>query len=408
MRKIITFLGVIRNPDNAGKYQYELNGIIHEGTVFAEALRQFAEFDEMLVFTTEEARQSSWRFLEALNDPRIIPVEIPIGQSETEIWDIFTKVVSRVDVNDIVIFDITQGLRSVPFLIFLFAAFLKSARNATIEAVYYGAFELGNAQEKRPAPILDLSSFVNMLDWLTASNQFTQTGDGTHLAHLLDTSGTADETFRALMDVSQAALLTHPSTLMKKVKVLNEALTNDAENIPLPFTVLRDNVANAFLPFGGDPDDSLSFLHAEYEMLLWYENSNQIMQLVTLAREYLIDMVCVYCGMKIDNQIDTRDSIRRGVLGISRLGRKEKTGLVFSFDGLNDIGKVFYPKLTPLMIEKIKNIENNLTPVRNAIDHAEHQKGGIALYRAIQKVRGIIMPEIKTLTDLMFHSYKDS
>jgi hypothetical protein len=58
MRKIITFLG--RYPKDT---QYEFNGQVYSGRVFAEALRQFVTYDEMLVFATEEARADAWPVL---------------------------------------------------------------------------------------------------------------------------------------------------------------------------------------------------------------------------------------------------------------------------------------------------------------------------------------------------------
>ena len=69
--------------------------------------------------------------------------------------------------------------------VFLFAAYLKAAKNVTIDAIYYGALELGNSETGIPAPVIDLSEFVSMIDWLTATDQFIKTGNGKSLANLL-------------------------------------------------------------------------------------------------------------------------------------------------------------------------------------------------------------------------------
>ena len=90
MKKVITFLGTKRQAT-----QYSLGNQIYTGDVFAQALRQFLEFDQMLVFVTARARSEVYPVLEALGDDRIIPVDIPIGENADEMWDIFEKLTSK-------------------------------------------------------------------------------------------------------------------------------------------------------------------------------------------------------------------------------------------------------------------------------------------------------------------------
>ena len=179
MKKVITFLGTKRQAT-----QYSLGNQIYTGDVFAQALRQFLEFDQMLVFVTESARREVYPVLEALKDERIKPVDIPIGETPDEIWDIFEKLTCQIDEKDEVSFDITHGLRSIPFLVFLAAAFLKSAKQVSIKRIYYGAFELrkGSQENPGPAPIIDLSELITLLDWLNASEQFMKFGNASQLA----------------------------------------------------------------------------------------------------------------------------------------------------------------------------------------------------------------------------------
>ena len=178
---IITFLG----DRGARQTTYIHNQKEYVGGVFAEALRQFCEYNTMLVCVTERARENTWPVLEALGDSRIKPIDIPTGRSTEEMWQTFKIIAEQVNENDHVIFDITHGLRSLPFLVFLFAAYLKAAKNVTIDAIYYGALELGNSKTGIPAPVIDLSEFVSMIDWLTATDQFIKTGNGKSLANLL-------------------------------------------------------------------------------------------------------------------------------------------------------------------------------------------------------------------------------
>ena len=179
--KIITFLGDRGAMQTT--YSYKENSYI--GGVFAEALRQFCKYDTMLVCVTEKAKINTWPVLEALQDPRIQAIDILTGRTTEEMWKNFQTITEYVHEGDSVIFDITHGLRSLPFLVFLFAAYLKAAKNVTIAAIYYGAFELGDSKNNVPAPVIDLSEFVSMIDWITATNQFVKIGDGRELAKLL-------------------------------------------------------------------------------------------------------------------------------------------------------------------------------------------------------------------------------
>lgn len=58
MRKIITFLGTASARPTIYSYQ----GTNYSGNVFAEALRQFSDYDVMLVCVTKAAAQKNGRF----------------------------------------------------------------------------------------------------------------------------------------------------------------------------------------------------------------------------------------------------------------------------------------------------------------------------------------------------------
>lgn len=184
MRKVITFLGT-----SARETTYSYGGVTYRGRVFGEALCQFLDFDQMLVFVTEEASQTTWPILERRRDPRIERVPISLGGGESHLWDLFDRLTEVVDTEDRVVFDITHSFRFMPFLVLLAAAYLREARKVCIDAIYYGAYEMGNEEEGKPAPVLDLSPFVSLLDWVTASNQFVRTGNAHYLAELLGEQG---------------------------------------------------------------------------------------------------------------------------------------------------------------------------------------------------------------------------
>jgi len=325
MHKIITFLGTHipfdREKNEKVITSYLHNGKTYDGYVFPQALRQFADFDKMLVFVTKEAKNSTWTVLEALEDPRIKPIDIPIGETTAEMWGIFDQIIEQVDEGDSVIFDITHGLRSIPFLMFLFAAFLKFSRSVTIESVYYGALELGNQKKGVPAPVFDLSEFVNMLDWLTAADRFVETGDGQLLSKLLKDEmppgvqmgndykireigkhleNSADD----IDNISKALLMTRPIETMISGAKITATLQTTAETLEdeaRPFAVLGNKIERTYSRFGFEdplnPQKIKKHLLVSKELINWYLNHQQASSACLLMREWMISAVMAILGL---------------------------------------------------------------------------------------------------------------
>lgn len=385
MRTIITFLG--KRPTLTS---YSFQGKVIEGEVFAKALQRLVEFDRMLVFSTPEAHTTTWPVLAELGDPRIQEIPITIGAEREENWQLFDKVIELIGEKETVIFDITHGLRSIPFLAFLFAAYLKTAKQVTIEAIYYGAFELGDPKKGLPAPVLDLSEYVAMLDWITATDQFISTGNANRLADLLEHGGKAKKaSSRAaekLQVVSQAAFLCQPLTLMEQSAGLGKALDQAAADFSVtarPFNLLSARMVEAFSAFSASGDvKTLDTLRAEFNMIRWYQQHGQLIQTLTLSREWLIDAVTVRLGQPLDYSRTPRGIMERAVSGLGLVGRQiyfsdiqEKRE--FTPSDLNAYGRDIYNQWPEQ--ESIGRIWNALSEVRNQLDHAEHQSSRMRL-----------------------------
>ncbi|MEI2583903.1 TIGR02221 family CRISPR-associated protein [Scytonema sp. PRP1] len=317
MRKIITFLG----DRGALQTTYIYKDNLYIGGVFAEALRQFCEYDMMLVCVTEKAKETTWSVLEQLGDSRIKPIDIPTGRTTDEMWQTFRVITENVDEGDSVVFDMTHGLRSLPFLVFLFAAYLKAAKNVTIKAIYYGALELGNSRNGVPAPVIDLSEFVEMLDWLTATNSFVEIGDGQALASLLQKAVPSKEELsnnpstrpvrkqlenaaKAIETISLALSITRPIETMKSATQLEETLTQATpsfEQRAKPFVLLVERVVKEYGQFAlENPSDEAALadnLRLQLQMIEWYIDRDKVVQAVTLAREWLVSVLVLQFGL---------------------------------------------------------------------------------------------------------------
>jgi len=402
MRKVITFLG--KYPKET---QYKFDGNLYGGRVFAEAMRQFVSFDEMLVFVTEEARTDALPVLAELNDARIRDVPIPRGESDAEMWKIFEIITNQVNEGETVIFDITHGLRSLPFLVFLFAAYLRSAKRVNIEAIYYGAFELGDNKINKPAPVIDLSPFSKMFDWLTATDQFIQTGDARRLAQMLGADASKKAAVRAsqkLSQVSLAAFLCQPFTLMREAQTLGAALDQAQPELAeqtLPFDVMREQITQTFGAFGADwKQDSAEGLRAQFRMIEWYYHNNQLIQAMTLAREWLISAVTLRLGQPINLGQEPRKEMEWAVSGLVRVDKMKTTDKETGERRLTRVSDLtqFAQTIYTNWVERDELIElwNLLSTPRNALDHAEHQADKMSLEK-ITRNADKMMPRLRAL-----------
>ncbi len=412
---IITFLG----DRGALKTIYTHNGKEYIGGVFAEALRQFCEYDKMLVCVTERARENTWPVLEALGDLRIKPIDIPTGRSTEEMWQTFKIIAEQVNENDHVIFDITHGLRSLPFLIFLFAAYLKAAKNVTIDAIYYGALELGNSKIGLPAPVIDLSEFVSMIDWLTATERFVEIGDGQALANLLKTAipssaelrnnpasrplkSQLEKTAKSIETISLALNLTRPIETMQSAtrleEILKQAEPSFAERAK-PFSLLSERVVKEYGQFAlKDPTDQAALvenLWLQLQMIEWYIQRDRVVQAVTLAREWLISVLVLKFGELMFDK---------------NKGRKYVEGAINNaVENRKALPRPITPspcdeKLAALpQVEELLKVWSQMAELRNDIAHVgmnlnpqpalKLKEKAVSLYPQLQKLAEQLLPE---------------
>ncbi len=385
MRKVICFLG---KTTNQTQYRW-MDGSIVAGRVFAEVLLEKETFDQMLVFVTAEAQKTAFPILEEHQDRRVKAVNIPDGKSEDEIWKIFNEIIARVDEGDEIVFDITHGFRSLPFLTFLFAAYLKTARQAKIQAVYYGALEM-RENKVDIAPVLDLSHFVEMLDWITATDQFIETGDARRLTSLLQQhSNAAKNAAEKLAYLSQASALCQPFSLGEEALELPKALGSAADDFAttsLPFTILGQRIEQRFTTFAlPKRERTWRRVQQEYELIEWYFEHQQASQALTLMRECLTDMCALRLrpGEELNLIKKSRDVFDYALTAISH---EREPSIEHDDDEQQRLIEQIrsWPEF-----EQLKRVINNVSQPRNQINHAEHQNGSMGIKKLIEKAETV-------------------
>ena len=341
--KIISFLGLnayqvtkYLNPENP-------NSEFCETKYYQEALAQFYEPDSIYIFLTQKVEKyspgkfqklgdnsdhyvrqseekSNWEQLKEIFQSKyphvnLIPVKgIPEQNTVDDIWTIFNKVNECLEEGDEVIFDITHSFRSVPIVALLAVSYFRVVRDVKIKALIYGAFEAKNTNTNE-TPTFDLLPVIRLFDWLTATDQFLKTGNGRDLASLLRQAVPSEQELRlkpetrpirshleksakAIESISLALAITRPIEAMEASSNLRSKLEDAIptfEKRAKPFTFLVDRVIQEHGQFSlknsRSQDTFVTNLWLQLKMINWYLDYDQVVQAVTLAREWIISVL---------------------------------------------------------------------------------------------------------------------
>lgn len=382
--KAITFLGAAKAYDIA---YYLEDGREQTAPFFGAALPHFYPDLSLRVLVTPEARSAHLDQFVQLVEPRVADLEavdIAGGRTEEELWQIFEAVIDLVDDREQVIFDITHGFRSLPFLSFLAAAYLRVIKNVELVAVLYGNFEARDKSvEPNRAPVIDLTPFVGLLDWMVAADRFIRFGDAHDLAERLRQSRPdyrnqqADHGARELamllsntaaaMDrVSSALRLIRPADAMVASDILQTQLVDATQGIQRqarPFHPLSQRVVDEYAPLALAESvlksDLPAVLARERTMVHWYLDRRQYVQTIAVAREWIVTWLMAHLGFTDQNDRDVRLQVENAVGQMLQQHKGKRTDEPLSLD-LKDV-----PQL-----QQAVTLYGELGRVRNDLLHA--------------------------------------
>ena len=409
--KAITFLGATEAHETA----YIMpDGREHAAPYFGVALARCFPYSDMpysnmTVFVTERARAMHWETFQGLAEDYVDKLEaitIPDGADDNELWSLFQSVVDAVDEREEVIFDITHGFRSVTFLSLLAVAYLRQVKQIDLRAILYGNFEARDrSAEPQRTPVIDLSDFVSLFDWMTAADRFVRFGDATDLAERLRAAKpnqsrqpdslpdviTADMLRRAeagpnqsqqanrlarvansLEKVSKALRLIRPNEAMDASATLDRQLsdpvvTHSIESNARPFVLLADSIKKEYtrlaLSSSHQREQPVSALRYERDMINWLLEHNQFAQAMAIAREWIPSWVMFHMKM-----YDFTDRNQR-----HRAAEILSGSVVCTID----------------QIEEARNIYEQLRKVRNDLLHAGKSGDALGGEEMEEKVRKV-------------------
>lgn len=380
MVNLLTFLGTGRYEQTC--YTWEQSRI--QTCYVAEALIDLFKPEAVSVFMTTQAEESHWQnFKTTLGHKAVLqPISIPNARSEPEVWDIFSTVVSKVDSDSEIIFDITHAFRSIPFLVLLVIGFLRRAKNVDVRGVYYGLYE----RESLENPILDLTPAVTLFDWLTATDKFISTGSSTELGRLLRNvqanlhrQGAANrptqlinlsnniEAISLAIETIRGQDLIEQASRLKKLSTFR--LLNELGAFARPFELIFDQIQADYGQFAieePNSSDDIKILNKQFLLIQWYTRQDLTTQAILMAREWIVSVLHLKSGYQYCDKHSRRDIEDQ----LNRLDSEN-----------SDLNQPVAAHVT--QPEKLDELWSRLTTYRNDIAHAG-ERPHPASARAIQ------------------------
>ncbi|SHF27330.1 CRISPR-associated protein, TM1812 family [Thermoanaerobacter uzonensis DSM 18761] len=364
-------------------------------------LKNNVNLESIFIFKTEEATNANWfKNKKYPNDPglkqvldkykgklSINYVDIPSGQNENELWEIFDKVLEQIDKGDEIIFDITHSFRSIPILALIILNYAKFIRKCEIKGIYYGAIEavgkeIKDIEESDIAPIFDLTPFVRLLDWTVGIDRFIETGDARHINYLmklgtkeLHLKGMKDER-NILSDFAQKLEkytknvatcrgkeiskggLELKNTLEYAVRIADKAYIK-------PMKPVIDRLNDRFKNFSDDENKNM------LEIVKWCSEHSLIQQGFTILEEGIINFFCNKLGFDKNNK-NQREIIENAIY-IKHRSLPENKWRVIALKNKKVVDSILKTLNSENYQNLIRILYTEIKPLRNDINHAGYK-----------------------------------
>ena len=331
--KVLSFLGT-------GQYEevtYIWGKKKFKTPFFLEAINEWLQPQSIVLLRTDETQiprkdqqgnvigPSNWELISTKMGETLSAVDIPSGQNEAELWQIFDSITEHMEEDEELIVDITHAFRSLPLLSLLAIVYLRQVKRIKLKNIVYGAFTPG----KDIAQTFDLTPFIDLLDWAYAARQFTQTGIADELASMISKQAQTPPLMQniatQLKRISQALMLNRPAEIKQNSTELNrllDQLISPSESTSYkPFSLLLNTTRSTFFGNLAKPN-----LQSEKELIFWYAKHNHLVQAVGMSREWIVSVLLESASLKYpeENQLRSRYDAEFALQTFQQLKQKNK------------------------------------------------------------------------------------
>ena len=359
---------------------YDIDRILLVGTVHSmweEVYRWFCEenkqaVDEDAYISIADACENS-NFLSELTIPHKELIEqtmgggskvvlIKYGLNEEEIrvnTDIILGLQQYLHNSDELIVDVTHSFRSLPLFMMNLLIYLKnvSQKQISITHIHYGMLDI--SKELEYTPIIDLSSMMDVNDWITGAYSFSEFGNSYKISKLVENEDKGVSTL--LQEFSNLMNLNHLHAIQKISQRLG-AIKNKSYATLLPELTINPIVQSFINQFNVNGNNHSLF---QLKVARWQLEHRKYAQAMLTAQESMITYVCEQNELKWDD-FDNRE------LAKSLLSYKDIPGA-----RCDKRLKKIYRELKPLRnctahsIETTKNVPEMLRILNTCISDIE-------------------------------------
>jgi CRISPR-associated Csx2 family protein len=398
--------------------------------------RQWGPKDQIRIFTTKKALKTNWqdnghidrktrefipnkgldRCLKNLGLPASVRrYDIPEGKDEDEIWTIFEQVFETLDTGDEIIFDITHGFRSIPMLFMSLIGYARLLKDITVSGIFYGAFEsLGQFQDvkkidpdDRIAPIFDLTSFEQLIQWTEATQSFVKNGSAREFKKLADQgvnpvlqgSRGKDRVAASIRDVAKGMdHITRNLLLNRGAELI--AYDYDSVRERLSFLEKEDIFIRPFPPLMKEIQQKINGLarndiHNGFTAVDWCLHHGLYQQAITMLQESIVTLILN--TESLDWGIETNRNAAGDALKLA--SHKEKT-----YEGGPALESLVRQLTANSIVQLVASDLESLSKIRNDVNHGgyltEQNKRAKNTHRILnqfEKIRESIRQKISGL-----------
>ena len=239
--------------------------------------------------------------------------ELPEGNDEKEIWEIFERVFKKINDDDELYFDITHGFRYLPMLVMVLCNYSKFLKKVTVKSITYGNFEV--ARKLRHGLLVDLLPLTKLQDWTYAAGTYLDSGNVDKLTTLcneetklvLRESLGKDEGAKKLKSfVSKLSSVVEERRTCrgidiiesKSLKGLKEAADVLEESTFIkPFNPIFEKIKKSLVSF-----DESENIRNGLSAAVWCYDNGLYQQSATILQEFVVSFFCMRHGIAIDDE----------------------------------------------------------------------------------------------------------
>ena len=338
------------------------------------------KFDKKFVLCTPSAKNTHYNSLVNEIGHSFEAVNISEDMSEKGIWEIFQQIYDVLNENDEVVFDITHSFRFMPMLGITLLQMAKFLKNIKVKKVFYGAYEPNKFKNGiTEFPLVDLTSFSMLQDWILAGYTLVNTGRAEEIEKLAkndlipilkESKGKNIEAanLRKIADKIQDMTLNFRTNRGNEIitahemKEINESVKEIKEsNLLKPFKLVIENIHSDTKKFEYKNEENIIY------SIQWCIDKDLVQQGMTVLQEGISTLVLKEIGEKNQyNNINIRGDVSHVLQNLNNPSDKFKENLSKELK-LKDLQKKI---LNIKEINKLSKIYLEIANLRNDINHA--------------------------------------